>query len=677
MSEDGVDLKEFLSGFLVEAEEHLSTANNNLLEAETILRRGQAPARQVRELFRALHTIKGLAAMVGVEPIVDLAHELESVLRRADRAGGRLEPSAVEVLLEGIRAIEHRVGALEKGEAAEPAPRSLLERIAELAPGSQAPSAAAAALHLAPELDAKLDPSEREQLAQGAREGFRPLQVEFYPSPTRAAAGLTITTVRERLEGPGQIVKVLPRSVPQGPRAPGGLAFTLLLLTHQPDDEVLAAAGGAPSTVQELQLGLELSAASAQDEGALPWMEEAGESAPQRRSLVRVDVHRLDDALEKLSALVVTRHRLSRVVGELSATGVDVRELAGVVGEAARQLRDLRTSIMNARMVPVADLLERVPLVVRGLTRTTGKPLSLELDTGHAEVDKAVGERVFPAIIHLIRNAVDHGIEEPAERARLGKPAEGHLRVASHPLGSHALELVVSDDGRGIDAEAVAQRAGAPLPRAPGELLALLCRPGLSTRAQVDQTSGRGMGMDIVRRTIEQLGGQVALATAPGRGSTFTLRIPLSITIVDAFTFGTGTQLFAVPVATIEEIVEVDPTALVEAPAPDKATRAPGRLLNRRGMAVPLMSLGQVLSLGPDDQEVKKALLVRRDGEVYAFGVQRMVGQQEVVVRPAEDPLVKVAGVSGSTDLGDGRPTLVVDLLALSAHLGGAHGEAP
>jgi two-component system chemotaxis sensor kinase CheA len=217
------------------------------------------------------------------------------------------------------------------------------------------------------------------------------------------------------------------------------------------------------------------------------------------------------------------------------------------------------------------------------------------------------------------------------------------------------------------------------VPATDEQLLELIAMPGLSTRDQASQTSGRGMGMDIVKRTVDALGGSLSLQTTPGRGTSFTLRVPLSVTIVDAFSFTTATQTFVAPVAMVEAIIEVDASRVVRAPAPGGG-RSEARLIERRGEPMPLVPLDELLELPgqpgglperalPKQALPKKALIVRRHGQPIAYGVERMLGQQEVVVRPLEDPLVQRTGITGSTDLGDGRPTLVLDLVALATGL--------
>ncbi len=671
-----VDLHDFLAGFLAEAEDHLRSARSNLLALEAAAGRGEASPRPTRELFRSLHTIKGLASMVGVEPVVDLAHGLETLLRAADRAGGRLPPEALGPLVEGVRAIERRVRALGAGEAVAPAPPRLLDALAQLEPGPAVGPAAATSL---PEdLTAKLSAGEREQLLAGVRRGLRALRALFTPAPARAAEGVTITSVRERVAAVGEIVKVYPVSVPRGEASPGGLKFAIVVLTDAPDEAIerAASADGPPELLLAPAAagstgGAEIDAGGdAEDEGP------EGEARATGGSIVRVDVRRLDEAMGGLAALTVSRLRLARAVAALAARGADVRELRHLVEENRRQLRDLRASILRLRMVSVAALLEPVPLLVRGLGRATGKAVRLELEGGRSELDKAVAERVWPALVHLVRNAVDHGVEPPDERERAGKPAEGVVRIACAGRSNGRLEIRVEDDGRGVDRAAVARRAGRPTPENDAALLDLLTRPGLTTLERATRTSGRGLGMDIVKRIVEsELGGELLLRSEPGRGTSFTLRVPQTVTVIDALGFACGGQAFLTPASSVDEIVEVEASSSASAPSP-RPRPGSARVLWRRGEALPLVDLGGLFGLEAAAGGARKALIVQRAGRLYAFGVEALLGQYEVVVRPLEDPLVRVAGVVGAADLGEGRPTLVLDLGALCASLAAGGGAA-
>ncbi|WP_164019918.1 chemotaxis protein CheA [Pyxidicoccus trucidator] len=674
-----VDLADFLPAYLAEAEELLGAAQRHLLAVEASVRRGLAHPRAVRELFRALHTIKGLSAMVDVESIVSIAHWMETSLRHADRAGGRLPEASVEPLMEGLREIEHRVRQLASGKPATPVPAGLLERLEALeaaALGTGPAKPAPVTLELDATLAARLSAAEREQLTAGVASGRRAVRLDFVPGAERAASGITINSVREHVAKLGETVKVLPLS---GPAAGGGsLTFALLLLTDAPDAALLEAAGGPPASVRSLvseqapaPAGAPAMPSEPELESVAARMEDEPEEQRRGGGTLRVEVSRLDEALERLAALVVNRSRLTRAVAELTAAGAPTRELTTILQENGRQLRDMRAAIIRLRMVKVADVLERLPLLVRGLRRSTGKAVRLELEVGDAELDKAVADRLLPALVHLVRNAVDHALESPEERLAVGKPEEGVVRLACHGGASGLLELSVTDDGRGVDATAVAARAGVPVPSTADGLLDVLCRPGFSTRDAANATSGRGMGMDIVRRiAVDQLGGELRLETRLGVGTTFHLRVPLTITLLDALVFECAGLRYAVAVGSVEELIDVDVARLVRPAGASGVT-----LVERRGSAVPLLALERLLERGrPEGRSGAgaKALIVRQRGEPVAFAVDRLLGQQEIVLRPLEDPLVRVSGVVGATDLGDGQPTLVLDLAALGAARGGA-----
>lgn len=668
-----VDLKEFVSGFILEADEHLHSVNRNLVATSEALKQGRPEPRAVRELFRSLHTIKGLASMVGAEPIVDLAHEMEGILRTADRAGGRLSERALDLLLQGTRAVEERVRLVSKAGIADlpKAPAQLLEALAlEQGIGTGAGVVPQAKVELPEELDRSLSAADREQVLQAAQSGRRVVVIEFQPSPERAAQGFNITSVRERIGKLGELIKVVPRS---STVAPTGISFSLLLATAAKDDELAQAAGTEQNAVREILLAtpaLETSAeadlasatasAIAYPQGA----SQGDEWVPSDHSSIRVDIRRLDEALERLSALVVTRSKFARVAAELASRGVDARELNSVIAEYTRQLRRLRSAITEARMVPLSELLQRLPLVVRGITQGTDKVVNVNLQAGTAEVDKAVADKIFPAIIHLVRNAVDHALEPKGERGQAGKPEAGTISVVCDDSSGTSLIVTIQDDGRGINREAVARKAGRPVAKNDEELFEQIATPGLSTREDVTHTSGRGMGMDIVKRTVEMLGGTISLSTTSGKGTAFTLRVPVSITIVDVLSFVSGGQVFVAPVAMIDEIIEVDPAQMVKSPAVTGQGPEP-RLIQRRGEAIPFLRLDALLERRAQDGASPKALVVNQNRGAIAFGVDRMLGQQEVVVRPLDDALIRVTGMSGATDLGDGRPTIVLDLATL------------
>jgi len=659
---DPLNVREFLAGYLAEAEEHLSSASRNLVAIDESHRVQEQNPKAVRELFRSLHTLKGLSAMVGAESIVDIAHELETLLRAADRGGGALPESAVDPIATGIRAIQERVLAMARGEVPAPAPRTLIDALSSLQISGEGVSQTSGLLLDLALLD-KLAPAEKAQLVQGLDKGRKAFQVEFHPSQARSAEGMNITRVREDLSRLGDLVKVLPRANKTESGKPGSVSFLLLVVTDASAEEVARAAGAEPSGVQSIQ--------RTEPSPALPREAYDDDPLEPRRNVVRVDVARLDEALEQLSELVISRARMQRAVADLTAGRGNLRELTAVMSENGRQLKKLRAAIMRARMVPVSELLDRAPLLVRGLASSSGKRVRLQLDVGDSELDKSVADRLFPVIVHLLRNAVDHALELPEERRARGKPEEGNVTVRASRHSDNHLELTVEDDGRGIDRVKVAQRMKAPAAATDEELLKLICQPGFSTLDKATHTSGRGFGMDIVHRVVvQELRGELSLATMQGQGTRFVMKVPLTVSILDVFSFECGGQTFVVPVAAVEDLLELDSSQSFSTPsAQEGAGRV--RVLHHRGTSLPLLRLCHVLGLKEKGHTAQpKAIVVRKKQDVVAFEVDRMLGQQEAVVRPLEDPLVAVRGVTGSTDLGTGKPTLVLDLWALMEKAG-------
>jgi two-component system chemotaxis sensor kinase CheA len=676
---EGVDLREFVAGFIAESDELIAAANAALLDIEAANLAGMLRPRSVRDLFRALHTIKGLAGMIGVEPIVELAHDLESLVRTADRTGGALAREAVDVSLRGIAAIAERVRAVAGHQVPASIPAELLDAIAAVAgaggrsrQGAPPTAPPVSRGENAPGWDAGLTQGDRRQLAAGSRAGRRAWRLSFVPSEANAGRGVTIGSVRARLAELGDVIKVLPRATPG---QASGIAFDLLVVSDA-SAETLAQAAATTTADQVVELIAPLEprpGASEEPSDAMPGSSPGtGDAGPRDnggamlgRALVRVELARLDELQDQLSLLIVSRFRLEREIAALAERGVDVRALREIANLQGRQLRDLRRGILRARMVRVAEVLEPLALLVRSLARTAQKEIRLELDARDAELDKGVADRLLPALVHLVRNAVDHAIEPGDERMALGKPRAGTVKVSCCDVGGNRLELVVQDDGRGIDRRAIAARAGRSVD-SDADLLEVLTSPGFSTRDVATRTSGRGLGMDIVRRiATADLGGELEVSTAPGAGTAFTLRVPLTIAVVEVFSFVCGGQTFVVPVSSVEEILELREGQGMLPPAAPGAS-SPVRLVERRGQAIPLRSLGTLLAID-GGADAHKAIVIRRQGAPVGFTVDRMLGRHEVVVRPVEDLLVKVPGIAGSTDLGDGSPTLVLDLYALGA----------
>jgi two-component system chemotaxis sensor kinase CheA len=363
--------------------------------------------------------------------------------------------------------------------------------------------------------------------------------------------------------------------------------------------------------------------------------------------------------------MVVTRARLEDTLDRIErhVPFQEWRSLQEHGSRLERQLRDLREGVMRVRLVPVGEIFRRMPFVIRDLARDAGKRVQLDLAGQATEIDKFLIERMMDPVLHLVRNAVSHAIEPPDQRVAAGKSPVGTVRLSASTSGESVM-LEIADDGRGIDVPAVAARArtrGMPVPEGPIDaeaLLDILCASGFSTRDEADRASGRGVGMAVVRDTVQDIGGSLVLETEAGRGTTFRITLPLTLAITDAIIVHVGDQTFAVPQSNVREVIEIDASAL--------RVLEGNELVVYRGGSLPVLRLARLLSIPEAPRERFHAMVVGAGAGAVALLVDRISGQREIVVKTISDPLIDVDGVSGVTELGDGRLVLILDAAALS-----------
>jgi two-component system chemotaxis sensor kinase CheA len=644
MSNPGQD-RPFAAGFMddyfAEADEHMVAVRRSLLTLESMPGPGLPPA-VLEELFRSFHSLKGISAMVELREAELLAHQMESCLRAAREGGLVLTSATFDVLVDGVRLLEHVIAA-RRASAPPPPIDSTLEKLEAL---SRSPDRA-------PRVDAAS--SSEARVPAGATPGVRRWRVTFVPSPRLVERGVKVDTMRARLLQIGQVLNVTPKVVPGG-----GISFEFELLTGDRaqldrwrDDGVTyepieAPADGGASGVAE---------ASDRPHLDLPL---AGSS-----NVVRVDLARLDDLMRLVGDMVVTRSRLEDTLSRVESyvPFQEWRALQDHTARIERNLRDLREGVMRVRLVPVGEIFRRMPFVVRDLARDSGKRVHLEIAGQGAEIDKFLVERMMDPMLHLVRNAISHGIETPEQRVAAGKPADGTIRLGAVTAGETVV-IEITDDGGGIDVASVARRArsvGAVVPddgldsRA---LLDIICASGFSTRDQADRASGRGVGMAVVRDAVEGLGGTLAVDTRPGGGTTFRMTLPLTLAITDAIIAHVGDQIFAVPQTAVREVIEVD-AGLMRAFERNE-------LMPYRGATLPMVRLSEMFSLRTAPRSRYHAIVVGTGQAAIGLVVDRIAGQREVVVKAVTDPLIRVHGVSGATELGDGRVVLILDVAALS-----------
>jgi two-component system chemotaxis sensor kinase CheA len=616
----------FLDAYLAECDEHLAAVRQALLAFEDSVGKAKPDRRLTEELFRSFHSLKGLAGMVEDRDAELLAHEMEGYLRGVRDGDLRLSTSGIESLIDGTADFERTVAA-RRTQAGPPDLSRTLGRLRALV-GQHATATTSDAAH---------DP---DSLSPN-------WECLFEPSPTLIARGVNVDFVRTRLRTLGEIVSASPILTDEGVR------FRFLVVG--PFDSVLAQqwlSDGMTCRILDIEPG-RLAEVPA---------ERVGEHAA--RHYVRVDLSKLDDLMRMIGDLVILRARLADALLKIephvpSAAWRAVQDNA--VG-IERQLRELREGVMRVRLVPVGEIFRRMPFVVRDLARESGRRIRVELSGQHTEIDKFVVERMMDPVLHLVRNSVSHGLEPLDERIAAGKPPEGVIRLHASASGD-LVKIEISDDGRGVDAQRVASRAetlGLPVPAQLDDaaIFDLICSPGFSTRDESDRGSGRGVGMDVVRHTIEDLGGSVRMESRPGSGTRFFIELPLTLAITDAFIAAIGDEIFAVPQAGVREVIEVDALGIRLLEGAEVAVS--------RGSAMPVIRLASLLRIPVEPRPRLHAFVLGTGQGAVGLLVDRIIGQREIVVRAAVDPLIQVTGVAGATDLGDGRAVLILDLQSMA-----------
>jgi len=613
---------DLLSSYHAESAELLADLRRQLLACDP---RDVVPPDALASSFRILHTLKGIAGMVGFGEIEVLLHHAESLVRGMADGGDIFDADAIALIGRTIEAIETAHAARQSGEE----PMRVDALVGELAMRAASPVAVGA---VAPPT---ASPESRAAAARAA--GHVAWRSIFRPSAALAAQGIDITQVRALLEGSGELLDTEPRVT-----ADFGMSFRLRWVarpgvTTPPD---------APGLVHERW-----------DVGAT-----VPAPRPPTTQLVRVDLARLDDLMRITGDLVMTRARLAGHLTTSSNTD-GRRETREILQRMERELRDLREAIMRVRLVPIGDVLERMPFVARELATLQGKQVRVTTSGGAIEIDKYLVERLLEPLLHLVRNAVAHGIEMPAVRERAGKPPCGSISIDVATEGE-SVRMEVRDDGAGVDVARVAARArteGRAVPAdplAPSQLLDLLCAGGFSTRDAADAGSGRGVGLDIVRRDVGDLTGALTLDPGPGTGAVFCIVVPLTLLITDALVLTVGDSRFAVPKGAISEVIAIGEHGI---------ERMPGvELVAWRGGMLPLVRLSTLFRIPVDARIGRHVLVLRGAARPVGLVVDAVVHQQEIVVRRVPDALARPQGIAGATDLGDGRPVFILDGPALA-----------
>jgi len=624
-----MDLSRYAALFLTESRDHLGACNQLLLDWE----RDPRATEPVVGIFRAMHTFKGMAAAMGYANLTELAHRTENLLDLLRSDPGLANRELHDLLFQIVDALESGAGEAVAGNDAKLEFSGLIGKLDHASVATQPTGSWAI-------------PARSAEPVVGVT--GRAVSIAIRPdAPMRGARALLALRKAESL---GTVAAVRPAPAAFEQDEFDG-RFSFRLESEVPDEELrrlLATAGDVAS----VELSAETAAPAAR--GAEP----AGDATGRTRQ-IRVDLRRLDALMNQVGELVVAKGRLAELVASHGSP-----DLQALSQRISRVVAEMQTEIIQARMTPVWQVFDRFPRVVRDLSRQLGKRVAFQVEGEEIELDRSVLDEIGEPLLHLLRNAVDHGIEAPAERKRRSKPAEAIIRlIASRERNVVAIR--VQDDGQGIDREQILQRALKEGLVEPGtgvlsddQLLRILSRPGFSTATTVTDVSGRGMGMDAVFSRIRTLGGSVHLATEAGVGSTFTLRIPSTLAILRALLARVGEERYAVPMMSVAETMEFNPMA---------ATAVQGReALLLRDEVIPTVHLRERLGAqGKRAVGRRPTIILDVGGRRAALVVDALLGQQEIVVEAFDSPRGMLPVFSGATILGDGVPVLILDPAAL------------
>lgn len=613
----------------------------------------------VDAVFRGLHTLKGSGAMFGFDALAAFTHHCETAFDRVRKG----EVAATTELVGAVLACQDHMRALAEGRPAEQAEGDALlaelHRVVASAGGAEAAPAPAPAVAL-------------------VASGLKTWRVKFSLPANALINGARPLPLLDELRELGECTVVaVTDAIPDFDAlvpTECHMAWDVTLVTKHGreaiEDVFIFVIDDMTLEIQDLTAPVEAVAevvveAAPVAQAAAPPVEAAneGRAAKTGGDTVRVPAERLDEMMDRVGELVIAQSRLK----QLAASSSDIA-LRAVAEEIERLASEMRDTMMVVRMVPIAQLFGRFRRLIHDLARDTGKTIELSTEGEATELDKTVIERLADPLIHLIRNSADHGLETPEQRLAAGKPAAGHIVLAARQSGAEVV-ITITDDGRGVDRARVRAKAEENGLIQPGqvlsdnELLQLIFAPGFSTAAAITNLSGRGVGMDVVKKTIEGLRGAIEITSTPGHGSVVSLRIPLTLAIIDGLLVRVGTSRYVIPLSSVEECVEL---------SVEQDIRSAGRsLITLRDQLVPFIRLRQMFNTGLAPDPHQKIVVVSTSQahahERVGLVVDQILGDHQTVIKPLSPFHADVGAFSGATILGDGGVALILDIGSLVA----------
>jgi len=607
--------------------------------------------------FRALHTLKGSGAMFGYDEVAEFVHEFETAFDRVRKGKAAISPALVAIALSAKDHINDLV--FEPGKHA-PAGEAILDQLHKTVDTGAAAQASA--------------PAPAQDAAPEAADGA--VRVRFWLPADAIAFGTDPLLLLDEMRdlGANSVTALTDRLPPLHEMDPSGtyfgwdVVFENGITDEQVEDVFMFVRDGMELSIEPLDTGAP-EAADAPSEAAAPAADApAAEPRPREReasaaaaakssSSLRVPAERLDELMDRVGELVIAQSRLAQI----ASAGEDLN-LKAVVEELDRLSSGLRDTTMGIRMVPIGTLFSRFRRLVHDLSTELGKEIEFVTTGEETELDKTMIERLADPLVHLIRNSIDHGVEGPEARAQSGKPTTGQVRLSATHTGAEVAISIV-DDGKGLDAariRAKAEQQGLLTPDqkiSDQELYQLIFHPGFSTAQEITSISGRGVGMDVVKRTIEGLRGTIDLTSTPGKGTVATLRLPLTLAIIESMLVQVGNGRYAIPLSAVEECVEL--------PASSDANESGRNFLNIRGRLVPFLRLRELFKVTAERAAHQKVVIVSAGDDRIGLVVDQIIGNSQTVIKSLSKLHADVETFSGATILGDGKVALILDVGAL------------
>jgi two-component system chemotaxis sensor kinase CheA len=688
-----MDMSEYKEIFRAESEEHLQQLNDSLLGLE----QNPNELEYINTMFRSAHTLKGMSATMGFSTISELTHEMENLMDMVRKSQVEVSNGLIDILFECLDTLEALVDAVDSGEKVDIGhlQATLAQAMEGTMPVQEIKGSVTASIdtiqnevgkeipaeteeaeteekaEIVPVIDnIELSDNEKKTIQEAVNEGNRAVSLKVILDESCVLKSARSTLVLINVSKMGEIVKCVPTEAELEDEK-FDLDFTVIFATKAADEDIVSTIEkiseikeAIPTTIAESS-GTE---GKKQEKKAEESKEKKSTSAVKRPDAVksiqsvRVNIERLDNLMNLVGELIINKIRLNQLASDLNAKDLD-ESLANL----DRLTNEIQTEVMESRMVPIDQIFSRFPRMVRDLAKSEGKQINLIIEGKEIELDRTVLDEIGDPLVHLLRNAVDHGIESENERKELGKPAAGLVRLAASRQRNSVL-IEVEDDGKGMDPGTlrdVAVKKGL-LTReevdklSDNDALNLIFMPGFSGAKVVTDISGRGVGMDAVKTKIEALGGSVKINSVPGQGSVMKLQLPLTVAIIQSLMVTVADETYAIPLGNVIRDVGIK--------ASDIKTIEGKEVIMLRGEVLPLLRLHNVLEC-PTEEEDKQNLIVvvvEKMGSNIGLVVDGLLGQQEVIIKTLDNKLLKnMKGFAGATILGDGSVALILDIATL------------